>query len=58
MKRLIQVGRDEQLERIVATVLPENTGMRVLAARSGFKQIKNEDLSSISLALDLREATV
>ena len=58
MKRLIQVGRDEKLERIVATVLPENTGMRVLAARSGFQQIKNEDLSSISLALDLRDATV
>jgi acetyltransferase len=55
LKRLIQVARDEKLERIVATVLPENMGMRTLTARSGFKQLKNEDLSSIYLALDLQE---
>ena len=57
MTRLIQVGRDEKLERIVATVLPENMGMRVLASRQGFKPVKSEDLSSIQLALDLSEAT-
>jgi acetyltransferase len=58
MKRLIQVGRDEKLEQIVATVLPENIGMRVLASRQGFKPVKSEDLSSIQLALDLRKPTV
>jgi acetyltransferase len=57
MRRLIQVGRDEQLERVVATVLPENMGMRVLASHHGFKPVKSEDLSSIQLALDLREST-
>lgn len=58
MRRLIQVGRDEKLERIVATVLPENMGMRVLAAHHGFKPVISEDLSSIQLALDLREPTI
>ena len=58
LRRLIQVGRDEKLERIVAVVLPENMGMRVVATRQGFKQIISEDLSSIHLALDLRKTTV
>jgi acetyltransferase len=57
MRRLIQVGRDEKLERIVATVLPENIGMRVLASHNSFKPVKSEDLSSISLALELKEGT-
>ncbi len=58
MKRLIQVGRDEKLQRIVAIVLPENMGMRVVASRQGFKPVKSEDLSSIQLALDLSVAIV
>jgi acetyltransferase len=56
MKHLIHVALDEKLERIVAVVLPENMGMRVLAGRHGFKTAKSEDLSSIQLALDLRES--
>jgi acetyltransferase len=58
LRRLIQVARDEKLERIVAIVLPENMGMRILASRQGFKPVKCEDLSSIQLALDLRESAV
>lgn len=53
LKHLIQVGRDEKLERVVAIVLPENMGMRVVALRQGFKIQKTDDLSSICLALDL-----
>lgn len=56
MKRLIQIARDEKLDRIVAVVLPENMGMRTLTARCGFKQVKNEDLTSIYLSLDLRDS--
>ncbi len=52
--RLIQVGRDEKLQRITATILPENMGMRALAARHGFETVKNSDLSAIKIALDLR----
>jgi acetyltransferase len=51
--RLIQVGRDEKLERITATILPENMTMRTLAARYGFKVVKNGDLSAIRIALKL-----
>jgi acetyltransferase len=51
--RLIQVGRDEKLERITATILPENMMMRALAARYGFEVVKDADLSAIRIALKL-----
>jgi len=51
--RLIQVGRDEKLERITATMLPENMAMRALVARSGFEVVKNSDLSAVRVALQL-----
>jgi inner membrane transporter RhtA len=51
--RLIQVGRDEKLERITATILPENMAMRALATRHGFKVVNDADLSSISIAISL-----
>jgi acetyltransferase len=51
--RLIQVGRDEKLERITATILPENMAMRALATRHGFKVVNNADLSSIRIAITL-----
>ncbi len=51
--RLIQVGRDEKLERITATMLPENLAMRALMARSGFEVVKDSDLSAIRVALQL-----
>ena len=51
--RLIQVGRDEKLERITATILPENMTMRALVARHGFEVVKSDDLSSIHIELRL-----
>ena len=51
--RLIQVGRDEKLERITATILPENMSMRALASRHGFQTVKSADLSAIRIALKL-----
>jgi len=51
--RLIQVGRDEKLERITATILPENMSMRALATRHGFETVKNADLSAIRIVLKL-----
>jgi len=41
------------LERISATILPENMTMRALAARYGFEVVKNADLSAIRIALKL-----
>jgi len=52
--RLIQIARDEKLQRITATTLPENMGMRAIAASYGFKSVKDEDLSAIHIALDLQ----
>jgi acetyltransferase len=53
LRRLIQIGRDEKLERITMTILPENMAMRALGARSGFEFLKSSDLSSIHIALKL-----
>jgi acetyltransferase len=51
--RLIQVARDERLERIAATVLFENLAMRSLASRYGFKVVKDADLSVLRAVLTL-----
>jgi acetyltransferase len=51
--RLIQVGRDEKMERITATILPENMSMRALASRYGFEVVKSADLSAIRIGLKL-----
>ncbi len=53
LRRLIKVGRDENLERITATMLPENMAMRALLARAGFKVVKNSDLSAVHVELQL-----
>jgi acetyltransferase len=36
MRRLVQVGREEQLKRISASVLPENAGMQAVCKKLGF----------------------
>ena len=53
VRRLMQVGHDEKLERIIMTILPENTAMRGLASHFGFEAVKNNDLSEIRIALKL-----
>jgi len=37
LKRLLQVGRDENIERIVADILPENLAMQKVCEKLGFK---------------------
>jgi acetyltransferase len=51
--RLIQVARDEQLERVTAMILLENLAMRALASRYGFEVVKDADLSLIRAVLTL-----
>jgi acetyltransferase len=53
MRRLIQIGRDEKLERITASILPENTAMRAVCSRQGFAVVKDDDLSEVHIALTL-----
>ena len=45
LRRLIQVGRDEKLQELVASILPENTAMWSLANRCGFQLRKSDDPS-------------
>jgi acetyltransferase len=37
LRRLVQIGRDEGLERISADILADNAGMRAVAKKVGFK---------------------
>ena len=53
LARLIQVARDEKLDRIVATILLENMAMRALASRHGFQVQKDADLGVVQAVLTL-----
>jgi len=53
LRKLVQVGRDEKLKEIVASILPENTGMSTLAERFGFGVRKTDDPSVIVAAMRL-----
>jgi acetyltransferase len=43
LKQLIQVGREEKLERIVGEILAENNAMRHICKKLGFKLVADED---------------
>lgn len=53
LRRLIEVARDEKLERIVAVILPENYGMMALARHFQFTVCESADSSVIVAALNL-----
>ena len=37
LRRLVQIGRDEKLKRITATILASNAGMQRVSRKVGFK---------------------
>lgn len=43
LKRLVQIGRDERLQRISANILAENHGMQTVSKRVGFKLTRDAD---------------
>jgi acetyltransferase len=47
LSRLLQFGRDEKLERVVAEILPENEGMRRVCTKLGFSFSKVPDSNTI-----------
>jgi acetyltransferase len=51
LRRLVQIGRDEKLQRIVATILSENVPMQRVSRKIGFK-LKRAD-SEFHAELDL-----
>jgi len=53
LRRLIQVGRNEDVREIVANILPENAGMWTLANRFGFEIRKTSDPSVVVAAMRL-----
>jgi acetyltransferase len=53
LARLIQIGRDEKLERIVAEILPENEGMRRVCQKLGFAFSKVQGSNTIFAELQL-----
>ena len=57
VRRLIEVGRDEKIERIVAKMLPENDAMLALARRFGFLQKTDAGPDALTVILDLQAAS-
>jgi acetyltransferase len=53
LKRLVDVGHDEKLKRIVGYILPDNTGMRHVAETLGFKLRNMPEENVIKAILDL-----
>jgi len=53
LRRLIEVGRQEKYERVVAHILPENLGMRALARAFGFTTVPGPDPSRFAAVLNL-----
>jgi acetyltransferase len=51
--RLIQIARDEKVERIVATILLENVAMRALVSRCGFHIQGAADMGIVQAVLAL-----
>jgi acetyltransferase len=54
LDRLIQIARDEKLERIIGTTLMENLSMRALASRRGFQVEQDPDMGVMRVLLELQ----
>jgi acetyltransferase len=59
-RRLVEVARDEKCDRVIADLLPENTGMQCVFRRLGFdlRHSAQEDAIKAALPLDLEPVTV
>jgi len=53
LRRLVEIARDEGYNRVVAHILPENSAMRRLAERFGFRIEPQEDFSQVVSVLRL-----
>jgi acetyltransferase len=51
---LVQVGRDEQLERITAVILADNIGMQRVARGAGFQLRQSKDPTEMTAELTLK----
>jgi acetyltransferase len=53
LKILIQVARDQKLDRVIANILPENSDMQALAVRFGFAVRESGEPDLIVAVLEL-----
>jgi acetyltransferase len=53
LARLIQIARDEKVDRIIATILLENMAMRGLVSRQGFQIQGDADMGVVQAVLSL-----
>jgi len=53
LKTLVQVGRDEKLDRITATILPDNREMQHVARKAGFNLANEPHAGECRACLDL-----
>ena len=53
LRRVIQIARDEKLNRVSAEMLTDNVAMQAIMKRLGFKVRADEDLTSLRAFLDL-----
>ena len=51
LRRLLEIGREEGVETVIAYMLPENTGMRHVSQMLGFQFEREEDLLKATLEL-------
>jgi acetyltransferase len=51
LKRLLEIGREEGVKRVVAYMLPENRGMRHVSQKLGFKFERDADLLKATMDL-------
>jgi acetyltransferase len=53
LRRLVQIGRDEKLDRITAEILPENRGMIRVSEKVGFKIVNDHKGDEVRAVLEL-----
>jgi acetyltransferase len=53
LARLLDIGRDEGLDKVVAEILPENEGMRRVCSKLGFSFSKVPDSNTIYAEIEL-----
>jgi len=51
--RLLQVGRDEKLSRIVGYILTDNEAMRSICKEVGFRLTAGSDFTTVKVEIDL-----
>jgi acetyltransferase len=51
LRRLVQVGRDEKLEKIKAEILPENRAMQRVSEKAGFRLHRTPDIVKAEIKL-------